>query len=575
MIGLDISVKDAAPEDRATAIDRMPTGWLETVGTVFDLANENAPYKSLKRNIARSYADYEDDQIIPMAELNEKYAPIGLTFMEDHKKGYVDLLVEKRLEDIKKQNIISRGPQNIAAQTSYFISGLGGTFKDPINIGSMFVPIVGQARFLGMVGKYGVGKARFYKGLVEGGFGNAMFEPLEIAMANSEQREYGAMNSLYNITFGAFFGAGLHVGLGKIGDVYKKYTGKENIYHDIANAPIDLREDLIKYSIGQLMQGKRINAAAFLEQTNLQRNREMQLNQLAQTEIKANLGFVSDVEMQPATKTVEDVQKIKKTIQQKIEKKLTEKQRKELQQLKKQYDVLETKLQEKKYLKAKVQSEKKQEIDLDIINKDKTLIPYIAKLNSLNKKIKYIEDRAENLLIKDFVEKQIKTKGFTANTRVLSKIQDLKQIYSNPEAFEVKKGEITTRANKINLNSLRDTESYLRNNETALQSIGKGNESVSVGYTNVNLDKLEVTLNNNLLKRIDVDNIKNIEKEIIELSDEISGIEEVTANKFPVMKEYLNKVNTEIKNIDTEINKQDDIKKAIRSGVSCIIKKGL
>jgi hypothetical protein len=86
MIGLDISVKDAAPEDRATAIDRMPTGWLETVGTVFDLANENAPYKSLKRSIARSYSDYEDDQIIPMAELNEKYSPIGLTFMKIIKK---------------------------------------------------------------------------------------------------------------------------------------------------------------------------------------------------------------------------------------------------------------------------------------------------------------------------------------------------------------------------------------------------------------------------------------------------------------------------------------------------------
>ena len=72
MIGLDISVKDSTQEERATALDRMPTGWLETVGTVFDLAVDNAPYKSIKRGIQRSYADYIDDEIIPMAERNEK-----------------------------------------------------------------------------------------------------------------------------------------------------------------------------------------------------------------------------------------------------------------------------------------------------------------------------------------------------------------------------------------------------------------------------------------------------------------------------------------------------------------------
>jgi hypothetical protein len=46
MIGLDISVKDASPAERATALDRMPVSWLDTVGTVFDMSKENAPYQS-------------------------------------------------------------------------------------------------------------------------------------------------------------------------------------------------------------------------------------------------------------------------------------------------------------------------------------------------------------------------------------------------------------------------------------------------------------------------------------------------------------------------------------------------
>jgi len=334
MIGLDISVKDSSEQERATALDRMPTGWLESVGTVFDLANENAPYKALKRGIKRTFAEYRDGEIVSMAELNEKYAPIGLSFMGDHKQAYVDLLVEKRLNDMKKENIISRGPQNVFAQGSYFISGLGGSMSDFINIGTSVIPIVGQARMLQLVGKYGKTSARIRRGAIEGGIGNALFEPLEISLAKSEQRDYGAMNSLYNISFGALLGSGLSVGIGKIGDVYKKYTGKDNIYNDIENAPIELKEDLINYSVGRLLQGKRINASEFLDQTKIERNRQLRIKNINEATLKANLGTITDVEAQPKTKDIKGIKEFTEKLQQKIESNLPKKQKLELQKLK-------------------------------------------------------------------------------------------------------------------------------------------------------------------------------------------------------------------------------------------------
>ena len=572
MIGLDISVKDSTQEERATALDRMPTGWLETVGTVFDLAVDNAPYKSIKRGIQRSYADYIDDEIIPMAELNEKYAPIGLTFMGDHKKGYVDILVKKRLEDIKKQDIISRGPQNIAAKTSYFISGLGGSFTDVINLGSSFVPVVGQARFLQMVGKYGKTSARFRRGLIEGGVGNTLFEPIEASMALSEQRDYGAMNSIYNIAFGSLLGGSLQVGFGKIGDVYKKYTGRENIYNDIENAPVDMRDDLVKYSIGQLMQGKRINAAAFLEETNIKRNRELRLKEISQINLKANLGAITDIEAQPKTKDVVDVAELRAKIQNKIESNLSNQEKIELRKLKKQYDSLEKKLQQKKLRKAQ-----QKEIDLDIIDKDKTLIPYIAKLNSLNKKIKVLEDRGENILIRNFIKEQreIKEKGSPVSSQTLGKLEQLRTIYSNPDAFEIKKGELKPRANQVNLNTLADTQQLLRNSDTELRSINK-QDVVQAGFNiSANLDDLEIKLESNLNKTIDVDNIKALEKDIDEITENFSAIEEVGKKQFPILEKYSNKVDSDIKILDEAINKSDELRKATKAGVSCIIKKGL
>lgn len=573
MIGLDVSVIDNSDQERLTTLDRMPTGWLETVGTVFDLANENAPYKSIKRAIKRSFADYADDEIIPMAELNERYAPIGLSFMEDHKRGYVDLLVKKRLDDIKKQDIISRGPKNVFAQGSYFISGLGGSFTDVINIGTSVIPVVGQARFLQMVGKYGKTSARLRRGAIEGAVGNTLFEPVEFSMARAEQRDYGFMDSLYNISFGAVLGSGLNFGLGKIGDVYKKYTGKDNIYNDIENAPAELKEDLIKYSIGRVLQGKRINAAEFLEQTKIERDRQLRIKHISETTLKANLGNVFDADAQPKAKDIKAIKEFTEKLQQQIESNLPKTQRLELQKLKKQYDSLEKKLQQKKYKKV---TEGKEEIDLDIIDKDKNLIPYIAKLNSLNKKIKILEDRGQEAAIKNSIEQRqfARQRGTNVSYNTLGKLEQLRTMYSNPDGFEIKNGEMVNRANKLNLNPESDIELALQVNKERLDSQGKLSDVNNIDYRNFTDDNLEIETKFNLTKQINVEDVKSLQSEIDDLINEFSGLEVLAKERFPVMNDYLNSINASIKEIDNSLDKQDDIFKGIKVGLSCLIRKG-
>ena len=573
MIGLDVSVKDSSDQDRLTALDRMPTGWLETVGTVFDLAVENAPYKSIKRYIQRSYAESADDEIIPMAKLNEQYAPIGLTFMEDHKKGYVDILVKKRLDDIKKQDIISRGPKNIFAKGSYFITGLGGSFTDPINIGTSLIPVVGQARFIQMVGKYGKTSARLRRGAIEGGVGNALFEPIEYSMARSEQRDYGAIDSLYNISFGALLGAGLNVGLGKVGDVYKKYTGKDNIYNDIENAPAELKEDLIRYSVGQLMQGKRINAAKFLEETKLERDRQLRIKQISEINLKANLGTILDVDAQPKSKDIKAIKEFNEKLQKNIEENLSTKEKTELQKLKKLYTNLEKKLSEKKYKKV---VESKEEIDLELVNKDKTLIPYIAKLNSLNKKIKVLEDRGQSGFIRNFIKQQqeVKQKGSNVGYNALGKLESLRAIYSNPDGFEIKNNKIVERANKINLTPPSEIELLFKDNETRLNIEGKGADYKSAYAREIDSENLEIETKFDLNKIIDVNNAKVLQDEINNLEIESAGLYTLAKDKYPVLNNVLDSFDSTVKDIDKSLNKQDDILKGIKVGVSCLIKKG-
>lgn len=573
MIGLDISVKDSSDKERLTALDRMPTGWLETVGTVFDLANENAPYKAIKRYFQRSYAENADDEIIPMAKLNEQYAPLGLTFMEDHKKGYVDILVKKRLDDMKKQDIISRGPKNIFAKGSYFISGLGGSFTDVINLGTSLIPVVGQARFIQMVGKYGKTSARLRRGAIEGAVGNTLFEPIEYSMARSEQRDYGAIDSLYNISFGALLGAGLNVGLGKVGDVYKKYTGKDNIYNDIENAPAELKEDLIRYSVGQLMQGKRINAAKFLEETKIERDRQLRLKQISEISLKANLGTILDVEAQPKSKDIKAIKEFNEKLQNNIESNLSKKEKTELQNLKKLYTNLEKKLSQKKYKKV---VESKEEIDLDIIDKDKTLIPYIAKLNSLNKKIKILEDRGQSQFLRNFIKQQQegKQKGSNVGYNTLGKLESLRTIYSNPDGFEIKNNKIVERANKINLNPPSEIELLFKDSQTRLDIEGKGSDYRSSYAREIDSENLEVETKFDLNKIVDVNNAKILQDEINILEIESAGLYTLAKEKYPVLNSILDSLDSTVNNIDKSLSKQDDILKGIKVGVSCLIRKG-
>ena len=576
MIGLDIKTRDNTEEDRLNALDTMPTTWLEAFGTTFDLATENSPYESLKRAIDRSYASYEEDEVIPMAELNKQYAGLGLTFLRDEKKGYVDLMVKKKKDDFEKQSIISRGPQNVLARGSYFMSGLGGSFTDPINIGTSVIPFVGQGRFLQMVGRYGTTRARFYRGVQEGAIGNTLFEPFEIALSNAEQRDYGAMDSLYNIAFGAILGGGLQVGFGKIGDVYKKYTGRDNLYQDIENAPPELKEDLIKYSVGQLLQGKKINVAAFIEETNLTRNKEIQLQKIQQMQLKGNLNVSLDTQLEPTVKSVEGINELRSLLKDKINSNIPKEQKIELQKLKKQYDDLSTKASQRRLeLTGKKISLGEKEIDLDIINKDKKLIPIVAKINYLNKKMKKIEELGENTTIKNFLEQQKleKQKSSQVSQSTLSKLEGLRQVYGNAAGLELTPNTITDRARKIDLSSKKDLDIIMGLEKNINQVIDKDIRRVNTTYTVDGAEKILVDINPMLIKKIDTDNLNELQAEIKTFEDQSIVIENFAKNN-PAFSSYLDSFNLELKGINNTINKQDDVIKAIQAGVSCITRKG-
>ena len=557
MVPINYETKRASDEERNYLFDEVPTSFLEAFGANFSLLTDYNPAWGLYREARRKKAGEDDNEIIPVGKLNEKYANLGLFFDKDEPRGYVNLLVEKKKDELKKQNIVQRGPQNIFAKSSYFISGLGASFLDPINLGAAFIPVVGQARFLSNVARYGVTRSRMLKGVQEGFVGNVAVEPLSYISANQEQRDYTAANAITNVAFGSILGGGMHVTFGKIGDMYKKYTGKENIYTKIANADPALREDLLKYTIGQLVQNKRPNIAAFLDMTKIAK----------ETDLEANINLSRD------PRTAKQLFDTRKIIINDLKKELNL----ENELIKKQLDILKKQNREiyKKARNANKRNKKKVEQEL----KDKN--PNASMEEIYRERDRILAERSNKKiepLLKKIRELEAREKIIIENTINESKlIQNTFQI-SNPlnKKLFIQRSKLQNINDKIETLKLRDGRKLLE--ETSLKD-------EAVNTTVVNKEKLRTKTNpaegedleiipEDTSPKMNPENITEVNENIKILKEQTDVIDPKILEESPFIKDYISAVNKEINVIEKITTREEDLNKSVKAGLSCLVKKG-
>ena len=240
-LGFKLDVSTSAQEN---GYDRYSKSLLETLGAIGRDNWEYNPLEATKThrslNLAERTSMRENENRIDRQELNKEYSNLGLYFKEDEYQSVVDIMVEKKEEERARQSVISRGPagswnpfsSGFYVGAAKFGTGLAVSMLDPINIAASFIPVFGQARFAALAARTSLRTARLTRGVVEGAVGAAVVEPLVYSAAKRVQADYGAVDSLLNITFGSILGGGLHVGVGKLRDIktlskYKKF--RENV----------------------------------------------------------------------------------------------------------------------------------------------------------------------------------------------------------------------------------------------------------------------------------------------------------------------------------------------------------
>jgi hypothetical protein len=259
MLSINLEQFEPTEKEIGSALENLKTGYFEAQGANVASSWDFNPTSSLFRLADKESAYMESNVYLNKDELNKEYAGMGLYFEQDTREGVVDYLVQRKEIEQQRSSIMARGPQNTYG--TFFLASMATNFLDPINVGSAFIPVVGQTRFASMVARSGKNVARLQRGFVEGLVGNALVEPIVYGVATSEQADYDKYDAFFNVAVGGVIGSTLHASFGKIGDVIAEKTGKPNIYQRLAAISPENQQDLLRYSIGKAIKGEAIDTA--------------------------------------------------------------------------------------------------------------------------------------------------------------------------------------------------------------------------------------------------------------------------------------------------------------------------
>ena len=221
MVGMYIPEQTDDPNLTNQYFDLSKVGTLDVLGATFQETMYYNPINALDR-LAEQYTGKADAGNIISKETwaESEYFRDGIQVGDDGiKEGLAQLLAERADRRREFQITLQRSKGGFGLGAAQFGVAIAGSFFDPLNIASAFIPAVGPARVAAMAAKFGKSGSRAMKGAVDGAVGAAVLEPLIIGAAAAEQdQSYTLLDSFLNVAVGSALGGGLHVGFGKISD---------------------------------------------------------------------------------------------------------------------------------------------------------------------------------------------------------------------------------------------------------------------------------------------------------------------------------------------------------------------
>jgi hypothetical protein len=155
----------------------------------------------------------------------------------------LDTLIYRKGVERRRQEVFGQAEGGLGQGAARLGVALGTSLIDPVNVATAFIPVIGEARYTGMLARAGstLGRVgvRAGVGAVEGVAGAALIEPIIAGSRRYEQADYDMADSLLNVAFGGVFGAGLHSVGGAIGDGVRYHRGTEPAWKGLEGVKAD------------------------------------------------------------------------------------------------------------------------------------------------------------------------------------------------------------------------------------------------------------------------------------------------------------------------------------------------
>lgn len=149
-----------------------------------------------------------DNPLLTREEANLEYQQYGVTFNRDIRKNEAEIIAAKKIKEQALRERISQSEGGFLSGASSLMGSFAGAMLDPVNIATAFVPVTKVLPALkGLEASGFMGRVAL-KG-IDGMVMNSLVEPLPLWMANIDQRDYTMADTLFNITAGGVFGAGI------------------------------------------------------------------------------------------------------------------------------------------------------------------------------------------------------------------------------------------------------------------------------------------------------------------------------------------------------------------------------
>lgn len=254
MAQLSTSLETAMDDDRETIIAQIET--LETE-------------RKAKADSATKEAIAAGKLQTPEA-LNTQYKDIGVTFDRATSPEEARLIADGRKAQIIRDALIEKTPSGFVSGAAMFGAGLVAMATDPLEVATMFIPIVGAAGKAAAVARFGRVGGRVAVGALEGGVGNALTEPVYYGLSRAQQLDYTMSDALMNVGLGFVLGGGI----GGVAGAFARAEPAPRVEMqpprlEVEALDADFNREIAGTALRQFITGQAVNISKFLDGTDL------------------------------------------------------------------------------------------------------------------------------------------------------------------------------------------------------------------------------------------------------------------------------------------------------------------